>query len=224
MKYPVNLIIFDFDGVIIDSGQDIASAVQHVLKLFNQPVLSRKEIITYVGHGVEYLIRKCFKDCDDDTIKQVIPIYRKHYLENAVIKTRLYEHVEETLEYIRKSGENNKIALVTNKPEDLTYKILEVLGVKQYFDMAVGPESVKKMKPDPEGILQVLEHFNLPPQKAIMVGDSYVDVEAGKNAGTLTCGVTYGLGDREELIKSSPDILINHIAELLPHIELGYWR
>lgn len=224
MKYPVNLIIFDFDGVIIDSGKDIASAAQHVLKLFDQPVLSQEEIISYVGHGVQYLIRNCFKGCDDDFIEKVIPIYRKHYLENAVVETRLYEHVEETLEYIKKSGEDKKIALVTNKPEDLTYKILDVLGVKQYFDMVVGPESVKKMKPDPEGILQVLEQFKIPPHQAVMVGDSHVDIEAGKNAGTITCGVTYGLGDREELINSSPDILINDTAELLTHIELDYWR
>lgn len=222
MKYPVNLVIFDFDGVIIDSGQDIASAAQHVLKLFDQPVLSQEEIISYVGHGVQYLIRNCFKGCDDDFVEQVIPVYRKHYLKNAVVKTRLYEHVEETLKYIKKSGEDNKIALVTNKPEDLTYKILEVLGVKPYFDMVVGQESVKKMKPDPEGILQVLEQFKIPPQQAVMVGDSHVDIEAGKNAGTITCGVTYGLGDREELIKSSPDILINDLAELLEHIEFGY--
>lgn len=218
MKYQVNLIIFDFDGVIINSGQDIASAVQHVLKLFNQPILTREEIISFIGHGVEHLIRNCFSGCDDDTIEQVMPIYRKHYLENAVVETRLYEHVKETLECI-KSSKNKKIALVTNKPEDLALKILEVLGVKQYFDMVVGPESVKKMKPDPEGILQVLGHFKLPAQHAIMVGDSYVDVEAGKNAGTLTCGVTYGLGNREELIKSSPDILISDLAELLEHIQ-----
>ncbi len=224
MKYPVNLIIFDFDGVIINSGQDIASAAQHVLKLFDRPVLSQEEIISYVGHGVQYLIRNCFKGCDDDFIEQVIPIYRKHYFENAVVETRLYKHVEETLEYIKKTGEDNKIALVTNKPEDLSDKILDLLEVKQYFDVVVGPESVKKMKPDPEGILQVLEQFKISPRQAIMVGDSHVDIEAGKNAGTITCGVTYGLGDREELIKSSPDILINDMAELLTHIEFGYWR
>jgi len=218
MRYQVNLVIFDFDGVIIDSGQDIAGAMQHVLKQFNQPILTREEIISYVGHGVGHLIRNCFSGCDDDTIEQVIPIYRKHYLENAVVETRLYEHVEETLKHI-KSSESTKTALVTNKPEDLALKILEVLGVKQYFDMVVGPESVKKMKPDPEGIIQVLEHFKLPAQQAIMVGDSYVDVEAGKNAGTLTCGVTYGLGNREELIKSSPDIFISDLAELLEHIQ-----
>ncbi len=221
MKYSVNVVIFDFDGVIIDSGQDIASATQHVLKLCDRPVLSQEEIISYVGHGVEYLIKNCFKGCDDDFIEQVIPIYRKHYLENAVVDTRLYEHVKETLEHIKKSGENNKIALVTNKPEDLTYRIVEVLGVKQYFDMVVGPESVKKMKPDPEGIFQVLEQFKIPAQQAIMVGDSHVDVEAGKNAGTVTCGVTYGLGDREELINSSPDILINDMGELLTYIEFS---
>jgi phosphoglycolate phosphatase len=217
MKYQVNLIIFDFDGVIINSGQDIASAVQYVLRRFKQPVLTHKEIISHVGHGMEYLIRHCFSGCDDDTIEQVIPIYRKRYLENAVVETRLYEHVEATLKQIQ-SGQNLKTALVTNKPEDLTRKILELLSINPYFDMVVGPESVKKMKPDPEGILQVLEYFKLPARQTIMVGDSHVDVEAGKNAGTLTCGVTYGLGNKEELIKSSPDILINDLAELLEYI------
>ena len=84
--------------------------------------------------------------------------------------------------------------------------------------MVVGPESVKRMKPDPEGILHVLSQFNIPAQQALMVGDSYVDVEAGKNAGTFTCGVTYGIGDTDELIQSMPDILINDLGELIKFI------
>lgn len=219
MKYPVKLVIFDFDGVIIDSGHDIASAVQHVLKLFNRPILTREEIISYVGHGVEFLIRKSFKGCDEDTIAQVIPIYRKYYLENAVVETRLYKHVQETLEYIKKPEQDKKTALVTNKPEDLARKTLAILGVKKYFDVVVGPESVKKMKPDPEGINKVLNKLRIPANQAVMVGDTYVDIEAGRNAGTITCGVTYGLGNKEELIKSSPDILIDDIADLLDHID-----
>lgn len=217
MKYSVNLIIFDFDGVIIDSGQDIASAVQHVLQLFNRPILTREEIISYVGHGVEHLIRKCFQDADEEMIRKAIPIYRDHYLENAVVETRLYDNVKETLGYIRKGAK--KTALVTNKPEHAALKILKVLGVREYFDMIVGPESVKKMKPDPEGIRQVLTQFAMPAQQAIMVGDSHVDIEAGRNAGTLTCGVIYGLGNRGELINSSPDILIGNMLELLEYIK-----
>lgn len=219
MKFYVDLIVFDFDGVIIDSARDIANAVQHVLGLFNQPILSREEIISHVGHGAEYLIRRCFNGCSEDIIRQALPIYRKHYLENAVVETRLYDNVESTLKNIKTPELNKKTALVTNKPEDVARRILAVLGVGEYFDMVVGPESVTEMKPDPEGILKVLDSFEIPAQRAIMVGDSHVDIEAGKNAGAITCGVTYGMGNREELFNSAPDIIINNLASLLTILE-----
>jgi len=219
MKFYVDLIVFDFDGVIIDSARDIANAVQHVLGLFNQPILSREEIISHVGHGAENLIRRCFNGCSEDIIRQALPIYRKHYLENAVVETRLYDNVESTLKNIKTPELNKKTALVTNKPEDVARRILAVLGVGEYFDMVVGPESVTEMKPDPEGILKVLDSFEIPAQRAIMVGDSHVDIEAGKNAGAITCGVTYGMGNREELFNSAPDIIINNLASLLTILE-----
>lgn len=219
MKYQVDAVIFDLDGVIIDSGADIAAGVQHILQLFRRPVLSKDEILSYVGHGAEVLIRRSFKDCPEELIKQAIPVYKKYYLDNALIETRLYEHVHESLEYIKGQMGNKKIALVTNKPEDIAEKILEGLGVKEYFDLLLGPESVKRMKPDPEGIIKVLNELGIAVEKAIMVGDSHTDIEAGRSAGTVTCGVTYGLGDTDELIKASPDFLIRDMASLLEYIE-----
>lgn len=218
MKFEVNVVIFDFDGVIIDSGADIASAAQHTLKVFNRPVLSEDEIISYVGHGAEALIRRCFKDSSEELIKQAVPFYKKYYLDNALIETKLYPHVKETLKVI-KELEEKEIALVTNKPEDISRKILAGLGIRQFFDLILGPESVKKIKPDPEGIKKVLAALGIAREKAIMVGDSYVDVQAGKNAGTITCGVAYGLGNKEELIKSAPDFLISDMSQLLEYIE-----
>ncbi|MEN6462245.1 MAG: HAD-IA family hydrolase [Syntrophomonas sp.] len=219
MKFKVNVVVFDFDGVIIDSGADIASAAQDTLKVFNRPVLSKDEIISYVGHGAEVLIRKCFKDCSEEVIEQAIPFYKKYYLDNALIETKLYPNVKETLKVIKEDNEDKKIALVTNKPEEITKKILAGLGIRQYFDLIMGPESVKKIKPDPEGIRKVLDTFGIAAEKAIMVGDSYVDVEAGRNAGTNTCGVTYGLGNKEDLIKAAPDFYISDMSQLLEHIE-----
>lgn len=210
MKTDVNVIIFDLDGVIINSATDIANAVLYALKYFNRPLLPKDEIISYVGRGAENLVRKSFKECGDDIIRKAMPIYLDYYLNNCIVETRLYSHVQETLEYLK----DKKIALVTNKPEDLSRKILAGLKVNEYFDLVVGPESVKKMKPDPEGLLKVLAAFDEHTGKAIMVGDSYTDVEAGKKAGIYTCGAAYGLGSVDELIKSSPDFVISDIIEL----------
>lgn len=218
MKFKLDVVIFDFDGVIIDSGPDIANAMQHTLRNFNRPVLTEKEIISYVGHGAEVLVRRCLKECGEELIKAAIPFYRKYYLDNALIKTRLYPGVKETLAVL-KEQENKQIALVTNKPEDITAKILAGLGIKDFFELILGPESVKQMKPDPEGIKKVLAAFETVAEKAIMVGDSWVDVIAGRNADTVTCGVTYGLGNREELIKSAPDFLIDSLTQLPGYLD-----
>lgn len=212
-------IIFDLDGVIIDSAADIAAAVQYTLNRFDKPILTMDEIISYVGYGPEVLIRRSFKECSEELIQQAIPFYRQYYWEHALVDTRLYPGVKETLEFIACRMVGKKIALVTNKPEPVTKSILLGLGVQKYFAVVVGPESVEKIKPDPEGINLVLRQFGLESNQAIMVGDTYIDIRAGKAAGVVTCAVSYGLGNQEDLFASQPDITIDHIAELLDYIE-----
>ncbi len=215
MKKKIEAVIFDFDGVIADTGEDLANAVLYTLESFSRPVLSREEIIGYVGDGAETLIRRCFKECDEDTVLKALPVYKQYYLENAVLKTRLYEGVKETLEQLK----DKKLALVTNKPEAQTLKIIEALGVKHYFRQVIAPERLKHMKPHPEGILKALEAFGEPAGNAVMVGDSYTDIEAGKSAGTYTCGVTYGLGNVEKLREAEPDFVVSNLRHLLDYIE-----
>lgn len=218
MKYKVEAVIFDFDGVIINSGADIASAINYTLEVFKQPLLPQTQIIGYTGHGSEVLIRKCFQNCSEELIRQALLAYQKYYWENALIETELYPNVKEILEVL-KEHMGCKIALVTNKPEHIARRILKGLKIDGYFNAALGPESVKKMKPDPEGIVKVLASFEVLSYNAIMVGDSHTDIEAGKSAGTHTCGVTYGFGDNAELIRSGPDILIDDMSQLLQHLE-----
>jgi phosphoglycolate phosphatase len=215
MKLKLSTIVFDFDGVIVDSGADIAGAINYTLKYFGKPVLPKDEIISYVGHGAENLVRRCFKGSDEEFIKKALPFYTEYYLDNCVVETRLYNNLKETLEFFK----NKKMAVVTNKPEKLTKKILTDLKVFAYFDLVIGPESVRELKPNPEGLLKVLETFNETPENAIMIGDSYTDVEVGRNAGMHTCGVTYGLGDKNKLIGTSPDFLIDDIGKLKDMIE-----
>lgn len=209
-KPYINVLIFDFDGVIIDSRDDIAGAVEYSLKHFGRPPLPRDEIISYIGWGADNLIRSCFKGCDDEVIREAISFYKKYYLDNSVKETKLYKNVEETLDFFK----GKKIALVTNKPEDISLSILDKLGVADRFNIVIGPESLKKLKPDPEGILKVLDAFREDPKKTIMIGDTYTDVEAGKAAGTYTCGVTYGIGSTEDLLKASPDYIVDDIIKL----------
>lgn len=220
MKLSIDLFIFDFDGVIIDSAADIANAMNYALQFYNRPQLAHDEIISYIGHGAESLIRSCFAGCSEEILKEALPFYRQHYLNNAVVDTSLYTGVKETLDTIKYVMINKKTALVTNKPESITHKILEDLNIKQYFDLIMAPESLTKMKPDPEGINRVLNTFGLSAEKTIMVGDSDVDIEAGKRAGTYTCGAYYGLGNKEQLIKAGPDIIIKSMPELLNYIEI----
>ncbi|RCX16921.1 phosphoglycolate phosphatase [Anaerobacterium chartisolvens] len=215
MGIRAGTIVFDFDGVIVDSGADIANAVAYTLKAFGRPVLSREEITGYVGGGAEQLIRKSFKDCGEDIIKEALPFYKKYYLDNCVVETRLYDNVRETLSFF--SGKN--LAILTNKPEDLTYRILERLEVMKFFKLVIGPESVQRLKPDPEGLVKVLQSLGESPQNALMVGDTYTDIEVGKRAGARTCGVTYGLGDTGALAAAGPDIIIDDMGELMLHVK-----
>lgn len=215
MKLKITTLIFDFDGVIVDSGADIAGSINYTLRHFGYPTLPAKEIVSYVGRGAENLIRRSFKNATDELILTALPFYKEYYLEHCVVETKLYENLKETLEYFA----NKKKAVVTNKPEALTVKILKELGVFQHFDLIIGPESVKELKPNQEGLLKVLDAFQENPANAIMIGDSHTDVEVGKKARMHTCGVTYGLGDKEKLTFSEPDFLIDNIGKLMEVIE-----
>ncbi len=211
----INVLIFDCDGVIIDSGADITNAVLHTMRHFNVRELPKDEIISYVGRGAETLIRKSFKGCDEQLIQTVIPYYKKYYLENCIVETRLYENVKRTLEHFS----NKKIAMVTNKPEAITHRILQKLGVNHHFSAVVGPESVKSPKPDPEGLFKVLQVFGEKPENAVIIGDSEFDIQAGKSAGMHTCGVTYGIGDLNDLKATGPELLIDNMIDLVNLVE-----
>lgn len=212
----INTVIFDFDGVLIDSGEDISDAVNKTLLHFERPEIPIDKIISFVGDGALNLIKRCFNDADDELISKALNYYRDYYFNNPVVKTSLYPGVLDILKKLSEKGINTSI--VTNKPEAITLKILELLGVSTYFDMVVTPEHIKNMKPHPEGLLKVMDKFCTKPCNTIMVGDAYTDIEAGRSAETHTCGVLYGLGNRELLKKASPDFLIEKMCELEKHI------
>ncbi len=212
----VDVVIYDFDGVIIDSAGGIANAVRETQKHFGTEIFDTDTIVSFVGHGAKYLIDGCMPTLDDEQRKVALSWYKAFYHANCLVDTELYPTVKETLEFFK--SHNIPQYIVSNKPEAITKRILKELAVEDFFVEAYGPESLTKMKPDPEGLIKCLNHAGR--KNGIMVGDSYTDIMAGKAAGIHTCGATYGMGDRDKLKAENADIYVEKLGDMLKYIDV----
>jgi phosphoglycolate phosphatase len=209
-KICVKTLIFDMDGVIVDSRMDIISAVKYTMRQFGLDEISDENIVDNLGKGPKDLIYEAFGDAGFLVKEKGLELYKKYYYNNCTKDTVLYKNVKKVLEYFR----DKEVAMVTNKLIEPTKRILNKLEATDYFSIVIGSDSVKVAKPEPDGIKKVLEELKRSPKDAIMIGDSIYDIEAGKAAGVNTCAVTYGFNERRELEKMKPDFLIDDIIEL----------
>jgi len=206
----ISLIIYDFDGTLVDTLFDIADSVNLTLADLSLPQLPRETIRKYVGKGVERLMSQTLEGSSFKDIPQAVVLFKKHYSENLVNHTDFYPHGREILEHFK----NKKQAICSNKPEDFVRRILESLNGLHSFDAIIGGDSVKSKKPDPEGLNSILEQLNISADEAVLIGDSPVDVETGKRAGITTCVVSFGLGFPDEIAAAGPDCSIDCLSEL----------
>lgn len=210
MKREVDLVMFDLDGTLADTGQDLASAVNYVRSYLRLEPLDERVVYGHVGKGVEHLLRSSLPEAYQERFPEVMELFLARYESHLLDTTVLYPYVQETLHYFREK----KRALISNKLHRLTVLVVRGLGIENCFDVILGGDSTPQKKPDPEPLQQVLAIFAVPPGRALMVGDGGTDIEAGKRAGVVTCGVTYGLGKPEEIIGAKPDFLIDDIRQL----------
>ena len=206
----ISLIVYDFDGTLVDTLFDIADAVNLSLNELGLRTLSPATIRKYVGKGVERLMAQSIDGTGYTDLPRAVELFRRHYSENLMNHTRFYPSGREILDHFR----DKKQAICSNKPEDFVRRILESLKSLDYFDAILGGDSVESKKPDPEGLLHLLDRFQCSPEMAVLVGDSPVDIETGKRAGVYTCVVNYGLGDPKEIASVGPDCSIDHLSEL----------
>lgn len=237
----IDIYVFDCDGTIIDSGEDIASCVNEALRHFGYWPVDVNKIITFLGDGTKNLLLRALKFSTKDhfnleseynqkQFQEVMDFYLKLYHSNPVVKTHLYAGIKELLRVLKKKGK--KVVLLTNKPESIARQILEKLGVLEYFDLLVGPEtkneegSLLKMKPEPDGLEYALSYLNknfslsLSKDNFIMIGDSAQDINAGKAFGCKTAGCRGGIGDREKLLESKPDLCFSVASEIEKFIDI----
>lgn len=215
-KWAIDTIIFDFDGVLVDTGRDIANAANFTLASLGLDQLPPEKIIRFIGGGAEPLIRKCLTDNRSEYFTQALALFKQRYDQYFCVETKLYPGVLEVLQKFDQA--QKKMALATNKAERITYKTLQSLDIHPYFPIVMGPESVTHRKPHPESIQRILEQSGTAPHKAVMIGDTAADILAGKAAGTRTCGVTYGFGSLEEIRDANPDIILDEIGQLMEFI------
>jgi phosphoglycolate phosphatase len=209
----IESVIFDFDGVIADTGKDIVASVQATQKHYNLPKLDYTTIMSYVGHGAKYLIDCSMKQLSQEDCAEALKWYKDYYKNHPCDKTSLYDGFENVVAQLAERGIS--MSIVSNKPEAITLLVVEQLGIAKYFTKIIGPESVSKMKPDPEGLLLCLDAMGASAENSIMVGDSFTDIQAGKAAGMHTCAILYGYGDKDKLKAENADYSASATNEII---------
>lgn len=207
----VDLLIFDLDGTLVDTRRDLTNAVNYARSRLSLPPLTVEQVLRGVGDGVENLMRRTLPASEKDHLAEALASFREYYRDHLLDFSRFYPGVDRVLKHFR----DRKKAIVSNKPEGFTRKILQGLRAEHCFDIIVGGDTTTALKPDPLPVEFVLEKLRVAPANAVMIGDSPADIIAGSQAGTLTCAVTYGYRPRDLLLQQNPDFLVDAIAELL---------
>jgi len=211
-KLGADLIIFDLDGTLIDSSEDIAWAANRTLVAFGQrerPVVSIKE---HIGWGVKPLLEKLLPEAAPEMIAEAREKFLEFYGTHLMVDTVMYPGVEQTLRHF--SARGKLLSIITNKPVGLTLRILDELKISDLFRMVLGGDSLQNKKPHPEPVEKTFKGLGIDPSRTVIVGDSPVDCEAGRAAGTMTIGVSYGFRGKAELQEAGCSIIIDSFPEL----------
>ena len=206
----ISLFVYDFDGTLVDTFEDIASSVNLTLAEMNLRSLKHETIRRNIGSGVVNLMTCSLAESGSNDTEKAVSLFREHYNRHLLDKTKLYPNGREIVEHFS----NKKNAILSNKPIAFIEKILEAMNFLYPFDSILGGDSLDEHKPNPKGLQFLMKKYNYPAEKVLMIGDNAIDVETGKHAGVITCGVTYGLGDPNSLRDSKPNFLIDNLSDL----------
>jgi phosphoglycolate phosphatase len=207
----LRLVIFDFDGTLIDSKYDIAVSVNLTLMDMNLPTRPPEEIFSFVGDGVKRLLRLSVGEDNESQYEKALAIFREHYLAHCLDSTKFYEGLDSVFHSLQ--GKTKAIA--TNKSFEYTLRIVKGLGVHNTFAAIECPNDTYDLKPDPGMLFRILEQLEVAPEHAMLVGDSTNDVRAAKAAGMRACAVGYGYGNREKVLALEPDYYCENPKDLI---------
>ncbi|HKW57415.1 MAG TPA: HAD-IA family hydrolase [Candidatus Acidoferrum sp.] len=214
--FTVRAIIFDLDGTLIDSKQDLILSVNAMLRELGRSELAADTISGYIGHGAPQLVAKALgSDGNEQERQRALKFFLEYYETHKMDTTCPYPGVPETLERLAKLH----LAVLTNKPVRISVRILEAMGLAKYFLAIYGGNSFETKKPDPLGARTILRELGVASKDTLMVGDSEVDVRTARNAGTWAAAVNYGFGVHDRAAHPA-DIYLDSLHQLIPLLAL----
>jgi len=209
MTNKITTILFDLDGTLIDTNELIIATYLHTLEKYYPSRYKREDVLPFLGPT----LHEAFDTIDPDRVEELVEEYRTYNIAKHDELVKDFPGVLETVRTLKERG--YKLAIVTTKRLDVTQKGLRLMNLEPFFEVVVAYEHVTKTKPDPEPIFKALEQLGSTPAEAIMVGDNYHDILAGKNAGTKTVGVAWSIKGREYVASYEPDYMLENMADLL---------
>jgi phosphoglycolate phosphatase len=208
----IRLLVFDLDGTLINSETDLVLSVNAMRAQFGLQPLAVPVIASYVGRGVVALVQRALQDevpekKTEDAVIFFTGYYRRHMLDHTVA----YPGVKAALAQLG----DRTLAVLSNKPAKFSRRILEGLGMLSCFSFVYGGDSLSQKKPDPVGVVRLMQETGCAAVETMIVGDSDVDIQTARNAGVWSCGVSYGIGSKS-LANASPDFIVDDLRELPP--------
>ncbi len=212
-------VVFDLDGTLLDTLEDLLSSVNYGLEKYNMPPRSLEEIRHFVGNGVQRLMELAVPlGTSKEMLEKAFAAFKEHYAIHCNDKTGLYEGIETLLGELKSRG--FLLAIVSNKLQEG----VDALGeqyFKSYTDVAIGARDGIRKKPAPDSVYEALEKLQVPKERAVYVGDSEVDIATAANAGIPCITVAWGFRTRQEQIEAGAEIFAENPADIIPLLYLS---
>ena len=210
---PYKAVLFDMDGTVLDTLDDLLDSVNYSLAHFSLPPVSREHVRQNLGNGAAFLINHCMPaECSPELCSRVLAFYKPWYDEHCRIKTSPYAGILPMMEKLRTRG--LRLAIISNKPDTAVQELAEAF-FPGLLELAVGESSSVRRKPAPDTVLKAASQMNLSQADCVYVGDSEVDILTALNAGMDFISVTWGFRDEPQLLESGASVLAHTPEELL---------
>ncbi|MEO8121392.1 MAG: HAD-IA family hydrolase [Rhodoferax sp.] len=217
-----DLVMFDLDGTLVETAPEICDAVNDTLRRFDLKEVTQQQVDNWIGYGTRELLVQALVYRGNineaavrasESLTLIAAEFDKHYQRRCGTRSHLYPQVRETLIALRERGV--KLAVVTNKEARYTATVLEVHQLTPLLDSVVSGDTLPTKKPDPAGIQRCLAQFDVPPDRALFVGDSSIDVATARNAGVVVWALPYGYNMGQPIEACAPDRVIADCSALL---------
>ena len=210
MRYKA--VLFDMDGTVLDTLDDLADSVNRSLREFGLPEVSRFQVGQSLGNGAKYLIRHCLPEGSDEALcERVLSFYKPWYDAHCRIKTKPYDGILQLMETLRADGVSQ--AIISNKPDSAVQELAEAF-FPGLMDVVIGESPAVKRKPSPDTVLAAARQMGLMASDCVYIGDTEVDLETARNAGMDCIPVSWGFRTEEQLYAAGAEEIIRSPEEL----------